>query len=82
MYNCGIEGSKNCWNCNKNINGIHYNIIRHNYYYDYYTRYNEICVIDFYNINGKFCFRRVEIIPRYEGYLDRAYLGSTEWKEY
>ena len=66
------------YNCTKNINGKNFDIVRNNYYKDYYTRYNDIYITDFKDENGKLCRRIIDIVPKCTVKNKREYLGSNK----
>ena len=61
-----------------NIHGNDYEVIRNNYYNDYYSNYKDIYITDYKDENGNICYRKVEIIPRGIFKSGKKYLGSTK----
>ena len=65
------------YNCTKNISGKNYDIVRNNYYKDYYTKYNDIYITDFKDKEGNLCRRIIDIIPKGCVKSKREYVGSN-----
>lgn len=68
--NISIEGKKNC-------------LTRKYYYKKYYSRINDIYVVDYVDRNGKFLYKAIYIVPRGMRYQGKKYLGcSSQMNEY
>lgn len=66
--NISIEGNKKC-------------LTRKYYYKKYYTRVNDIYVVNYVDRNGKFLYKAIYIVPRGIKYDGKKYLGSNSKME-
>lgn len=64
------------YNNYKSIKGKDFEIIKSNYYAEYYNNFNDVYITDYNDEDGNLLYMEINVVPRESKLATRKYLGS------